>query len=414
MLKFGYLTCISFIKLEGAYYDMSNVIAESSGSTFSRLVAWEVFNFMCVEHGKAEFDNSGILNFKGYNDSGKSTMLRALDVLMYNIKPNMQTSFIQDDKDYFRVMAYFDDGVIILRDKYINGQSLYEMYKDGNCIFSTKKGTQLTKVVGVPEVIETYLGLISHDNMLLNSRSCFDKQLLVQTTGSENYKFLNAVLKSEELAIAGELVNTDKNKLLGDISATEAELSVYKKQTEGAQGITEGMVIALQGLDRNCDVYDEELSGLGRVVETYNSAISVPDIPEMTQIDSSRVSALAQVTGYVTELGSLKIAPEISAIDQSRLVILGELYSKFAELGATKVAPEVGEIDKSRLDMLSSVYSAVKAVEGIDAVLAKNDKDLEELNSLCVEYEKEMAIQGRNYVKCPNCGTLVEAGTHVD
>lgn len=289
---------------------MSNVITESSGSTYSRLVAWEVFNFMCVEHGKAEFDNSGILNFKGYNDSGKSTMLRALDVLMYNIKPNMQTSFIQDDKDYFRVMAYFDDGVIILRDKYINGQSLYEMYKDGTCIFSTKKGTQLTKVVGVPEVIETYLGLISHDNMLLNSRSCFDKQLLVQTTGSENYKFLNAVLKSEELAIAGELVNTDKNKLLGDISATEAELSVYKKQTEGAQGITEGMVTALQGLDKNCDVYDEQLSGLGRIVETYNSAISVPDIPEMSKIDVSRVSALAQITGYVNELSNLKIAPE--------------------------------------------------------------------------------------------------------
>lgn len=393
---------------------MSNVITESSGSTYSRLVAWEVFNFMCVEHGKAEFDDSGILNFKGYNDSGKSTMLRALDVLMYNIKPNMQTSFIQDDKDYFRVMAYFDDGVIILRDKYINGQSLYEMYKDGTCIFSTKKGTQLTKVVGVPEVIETYLGLISHDNMLLNSRSCFDKQLLVQTTGSENYKFLNAVLKSEELAIAGELVNTDKNKLLGDISATEAELSVYKKQTEGAQGITEGMVTALQGLDKNCDVYDEQLSGLGRIVETYNSAISVPDIPEMSKIDVSRVSALAQITGYVNELSNLKIAPEINTIDQSRLAILGELYSKFAELSAIKVAPEICKVDKSRLEVLSSICTAIKAVEGIDAVLAKNDKDLDELNNLCVEYEKEMAIRGRNYIKCPNCGTLVEVGTHVD
>ena len=147
-------------------------------STYSRLIKWEVFNFMSIEHGECEFDDKNIVNLKGYNDSGKSAMLRALDVLMSNMSPQKQVEFIQDDKDFFRIIAYFDDGVSILRDKYINGQSLYEMYKDGTVIFSTKVGNALARVSEVPEPIRNYLGLIQYDNTVLNSRSCFEKSCL--------------------------------------------------------------------------------------------------------------------------------------------------------------------------------------------------------------------------------------------
>ena len=41
---------------------------------YSRLEFWEVWNFMSIEHGKCEFDERGIINIKGYNDSGKSAM----------------------------------------------------------------------------------------------------------------------------------------------------------------------------------------------------------------------------------------------------------------------------------------------------------------------------------------------------
>ena len=169
---------------------------------FSRLLSWEVFNFMSVEHAICEFDDSNIVNIKGYNDSGKSAMLRALDVLFSNMKPTKQIDFIQDGKEYFRIVANFSDGVSILRDKYINGQSLYEMWKDNNCIFSTKKGNALTKVTEVPQPIRDYLCIVSYEDIVLNSRSCFEKQLGVQTTGSENYKLFNTVLKSEEIAPA--------------------------------------------------------------------------------------------------------------------------------------------------------------------------------------------------------------------
>ena len=134
---------------------MSEVSEVKNESVYPKLLCWEVWNFMSVEHGKAEFDERNIVNFKGYNDSGKSAMLRALDVLMSNIKPTKQVEYIQDGKDYFRIIAYFDNGVTILRDKYINGQSLYEMYKDNQAIYSTKNGKNLTRVSEVPQSIKT-------------------------------------------------------------------------------------------------------------------------------------------------------------------------------------------------------------------------------------------------------------------
>ena len=156
---------------------------------YSRLLGWEGWNFMSIEHAKVEFDERNIINFKGYNDSGKSAMLQALKVLMSNSEQTKQVLFIKDDKEYFRIVAYFDDGVMIMRDKYINGQSLYEMYKGKECIFSTKQANgALTGVNKVPDPIQEYLGLILYDNTCLNARACFEKQIGVQTTGSENYK----------------------------------------------------------------------------------------------------------------------------------------------------------------------------------------------------------------------------------
>ena len=46
-----------------------------------------------------------------------------------NLYPNKQAGYITHGKEYFRIIVAFDDSVVIVRDKYKNGQSLYEMYK---------------------------------------------------------------------------------------------------------------------------------------------------------------------------------------------------------------------------------------------------------------------------------------------
>ena len=266
---------------------------------YSRLVSWEVYNFMAYSHAKCEFDERGIVTIKGYNDSGKSAMLQALNVLMFNIKANQQVGFIKDDCDYFRVVAYFDDGVTILRDKYINGQSLYEMYKDNEVIFSTKQGKALTRVSGVPEPIEQYLGLISHDGTCLNSRSCIEKQLLVQTTGSENYKLLNVILKSEELAVATQMLNDDKNKVLQDINSTDSKLQSAKELIGVGLDLSEDLILHLERLDKNCDDFDGMLSILKTVKGLSENISSIVISPQLDVVDCGQIDSLICIKNII-------------------------------------------------------------------------------------------------------------------
>ena len=242
---------------------MAEELEQLSVPKESKLLYWEVYNFMSLTHAKFEFDEQGIINILGYNDSGKSSALRALEVNMYNRFPQSQLSFIQSGQDYFRVISVWSDGVVIIKDKYLNGQGLYEMWKGDTCLYTSKKNGVLTKIADVPLCIQEYFNLVKFEDSYLNSRSCFEKQFLVQTTGSENYTALNTVLRSEELSTAGSLINADRNKLASDISVADTELSVYRSQYKEGIEITEELVSTLKRHDELLDVSDERLSSIG-------------------------------------------------------------------------------------------------------------------------------------------------------
>lgn len=387
----------------------STVVQEVSQQTgYSRLVSWEVYNFMAYTHAKAEFDEKGIVTIKGYNDSGKSAMLQALNVLMFNIKANQQIGFIKDDCDYFRVVAYFDDGVTILRDKYINGQSLYEMYKDDQVIFSTKQGKALTRVSGVPEPIEQYLGLISHDGTCLNSRSCIEKQLLVQTTGSENYKLLNVILKSEELAIATQMLNDDKNRVLQDINSTESRLQSAKELAGVGTALTEDLIVHLERMDKNCDDFDSMLSVLVTIDNLSKNISSIVITPELSAVDCGQIDSLLSIKSLINNLSSIPNLPELPVIDTSDLDLLYSVQSILAELSTIPEIPSLGSIETDQFDTLTKI---VEIYESLSSLNTEEDEIKNRLLQLDEEMKKcasQLEEYGKVVIRCPNCGTVYD------
>lgn len=384
---------------------MDTVVAENV-NPYPRMLWWEVFNFMSIEHGKCEFDDRNIVNLKGYNDSGKSAMLIALRVLLYNDNPTKQVSFIQDDKDYFRVLASFEDGVQILRDKYINGQSLYEMYKDGKCIYSTKSGNTLTRVTSVPKPIADYLGLVMYDRICLNARSCFEKQIGVQTTGSENYKMFNTVLKSEEIAVASTLLNNDKNKLSSDIEATDYELQTKKNMLGSGDKITETMVNYLKEHDSNLDSLECKESSLNSIVNILSSLSEIPNIPEISIIDYSRLNSLVSIKGIVEKLSGVVIYPEVSVVDNSRLNTLVNIRNIVNGLNSIKLAPEIQVLNNERLLALQSISEIISKIDDCNSRINDYDNKLAALSNELEILQKELANKGVHMVKCPCCGQV--------
>ena len=220
----------------------------------SKILGLELENFMSIKEAKLVFDETNILNLKGYNDSGKSAITRALDVLLFDSYKRAQKNFITHGEHYFRIKLHFDDGVTIVRDKYLNGSSLYEMYSEGQLIFSTKVGNTLTQVKDVPLEIREYLAMTeTSEGNYLNSQSIYDKQFLIQTTGSENVELLNGVLKLKETGLATTAIKNDINQLSSSINGLLADIESIKISLERYEDLDEGFIILLSDLDSKYD-----------------------------------------------------------------------------------------------------------------------------------------------------------------
>ena len=60
---------------------------------YSKIKEVEVFNFMSFKHARLVFDETNILNLKGYNDSGKSAILRAVVVCLTDMYKRAQNKY---------------------------------------------------------------------------------------------------------------------------------------------------------------------------------------------------------------------------------------------------------------------------------------------------------------------------------
>lgn len=385
---------------------MADVVENSATtSQYSKIVSYEVWNFMSIAHALVTFDDRGILNFKGYNDSGKSNMLRALEVCLFNKYPTQQNKFIRDDCEYFRIVVRFDDGVSILRDKYANGKSLYEMYSGANCIYSTKQNGVLTKVADVPEEIATYLGMISYDGIYLNSRNCYDRQLLVETKGKENYDFLNSVLKSEELSVAGAMLNADKNKLLSEKTRYEAEYDLVSKGADTLIGVTEETVAKLEELDKSVDQLTGQRTILESMLGLRAQLGTIPNIPELNGVDTNRLSMLESLIENKKTLDSLPNIPSMKELSISKLEQLDNierLHTQLDSLQVTKVElPEVNPDNILLLEKLISLNAELNRLDGernmIEAGLEQTSKEIAELQKATTH----------KVLVCKNCGNVL-------
>lgn len=389
---------------------MAEELEQLSVPKESKLLYWEVYNFMSLTHAKFEFDEQGIINILGYNDSGKSSALRALEVNMYNRFPQSQLSFIQSGQDYFRVISVWSDGIVIIKDKYLNGQGLYEMWKGDTCLYTSKKNGVLTKIADVPLCIQEYFNLVKFEDSYLNSRSCFEKQFLVQTTGSENYTALNTVLRSEELSTAGSLINADRNKLASDISVADTELSVYRSQYKEGIEITEELVSTLKRHDELLDVSDERLSSIGSLKETMEKINGIVDIPAIPSVSLEQLSVLTSIIDSSKQLTGIPDIPALNLVSVGQLDLLSEVLNANKALSGIPDIPLIASVNYEQLESLSGILKCLSSCDENSRELQDIDASLARLKTESEDIETRIKDFGIKTVRCKNCGALVEVG----
>ena len=398
----------------------------------SKITAIELYNFMTVKEGRLEFDDSNVLNLVGYNDSGKSSVTRALEVLLYDAYSNDQVNFIRDDEDMFGVGLEFDDGVAINKYKYATGQSEWEMLKDGKTLYTNRLESGIASISGVPEVIQNYLGVVKDDitGTYLNVRRNSDKAFLVQTTGGDNYKILNSILRADILANTVKKLNEDRNKLQVDINSNSITLNTLKGELESIRVLPDEFIGSLKTLtkvirdnkskvDALLNISDKEQAYNGvvvwdevkpvdisnymlleTVVEAYNATLTViPD--ELSTLDVDRLSILESIVEAKKGL-DIVIPDSLPVVDTSKYDLISSIMEYSTSLD-TYIGEELDLIDIEKLNLIRNVGEAFNTLyhetNTLTSVETQHREVLSELKTLSVQHGFQI---------CKSCGTVVE------
>lgn len=380
---------------------------------YSKISSVEITNFMSFKKAKISFDETGIINIKGYNDAGKSAILRAIAVCLMDMFKHKQAKFIRHGEEYFRIVVNFDDGVSILRDKYLNGQSLYEAYKNEELLFTTKQGNRLSRIEGVPKPIQEYLGLCITDSTYLNYQSCVDRLPVVDTSGSENYQMFHEVLRMEEIYRASNMINLDKNEVGNQIKMIEIELERDQVLLERCGDVSQEFIDEIEKLEKESvktNSKQEKLNSIADIVVRYDSIV---ELPKIEKIPTDRLSKVYSIGSIIKTIDSKKEIPSVKKVSVERLSSLYSIGKRIKELEGYMVIPEIPRVDENLIAKRNKLNSIVKKYR----VLVDREKDCNVIDNKLNEAKNklnelvELAKQkGIEFTKCDNCGCYTVVG----
>ena len=377
---------------------------------YSKITTVELINFMSFKKAKVTFDETGIINLKGYNDSGKSTIERAMAVCLMDMFKRKQLKFIRHGEDFFRVVISFDDGVSILRDKYSNGQSLYELYRGGELVYTTKQGNKLGKVDGVPEIIQDYLGLCPIENGYLNYQSCVDKLPVVDNTGSENYQMFHEVLKLEEIYRANAMINADKNELGSRISEIEYAISRDEVLLNDCGDVTQDFIDEVQKLEDTSKETNDKKCLLDTVKEAEQGYSRIKDIPEIKMIPTKRYGSLLKIKEDFGKYSSIRELPVVDKVSTKRLETVLGIAKAYSIVSKDDSIPAIKKIDTNKEKLLISVVKEFKGYAKASNSCKELNNALEKARKSLDEIISKASEQGMQFTKCKNCGSYVVVG----
>lgn len=398
---------------------------------YSPLISITLTNFMSfpsctVEYATGseedtEFHPEGILNIKGFNDSGKSALLIATGVCLLNAYPRDQKSFIREGTDFFRVVCRFADGVSIIREKYADGRSLYEMVSESDGIlYTTRSGDMLTNVEGVPAPIEKYLGLFADGTFYLNMRRRTDPMLLVNTSGSENFTMLNSVLKTAELSEAAKDASNQANVLANELSDKQVELYGVESELKGIWE-TEEFLDSLLFQSTNEDELTAYVAGLSEASTlgtTYvNSPQPVPAhvLDALHPIDSTLLGVFSSALESIHTLHDTPHPlPLPQGISPRILATLESALASCSLLSAIEVFPDAVESYFDQCSLNSAPYEGFRSLQTTIREYKELSEQYDKVSAIVRDLSDQLStemdsVRASGYVvgRCPSCSALV-------
>ena len=393
-------------------------------------------NFMSIKNADIAFDGSNIIDLCGYNDSGKSAVIRLIDIMFYNAYSTEQVHFIRTGEDFFRCVMTFTDGVEYERIKKSTGASIFILRKDGQEIYNNQTGRQIINTTGIPRVISNYLGVIRDDYTKeeLNVRRCTDRLFLINTTGGDNYKILNTILQSEALAETSTRLNTDKNRLQQEVVAKYNQLSALQTQREETPVVPTVALDTLIAEAARLEISSKRMEAIEQARTYKRERDSIVIAPHVSTINFDRYQKLTDIKGY-KQASEKSIFKAVSSVSVDKLQALFQLceykatahqpiqrkvstvsidlYQALSNLVALKAKVQAVEIpravetviDTGRIQAVKGLYAAYKEAKQRGEDWQEKQTAYEGVQSKLTEFARQYDL-----TICKNCGAVTAGG----
>lgn len=369
----------------------------------SKIVSLKIENFMSIKNGLIEFDESNIISLCGYNDSGKSAITRLLEVMLYNAYSTDQVKFITDGEEYWLGELTFSDGVVYTRRKYVDGKSLWELTKGDKVLFTNKLPNGTYAAMGdTPEVVERYLGVIQDEltGEELNVRRNTDKLFLINTSGGDNYKILNSVLRSDVLSSASKSLNEDKNKLNAEVNEKTTIKGVLQEQYDSYDVAPKEELDEVHTYISNLEESKARVTRLSLLMEENQRKHSISLFDTLTPVDTSRLEDLQDIFDLASQK-NIAIYDSVGKIETDRLSDLRNIMELSKKLTNTTF-DKLDKVDVDRIKDLKQLADVLNIYLTTQKSYKRVSKQLNDTRNQLLKLSQENGLK-----VCHNCGSIV-------
>lgn len=369
----------------------------------SKIISLKIENFMSIKNGLIEFDDSNIISLCGYNDSGKSAITRLMEVMLYNAYSTDQVKFITDGEDYWLGELTFSDGVVYTRRKYADGKSLWELTKGDKILFSNKLPNGTYAAMGdTPEVIERYLGVIQDEltGEELNVRRNTDKLFLINTSGGDNYKILNSVLRSDVLSSASKSLNEDKNKLNAEVNEKTTVKAVLQEQYDSYDVAPKEELDDVQTFISHLEESKGRVTRLSLLMEENQRKHSISLYDSLTPVDTSRLEDLQDIFELANQK-NIAIYDSVGKVETDRLAELRNIM-ELSKKQSNTTFDKLEKVDVDRIKDLKQLADVLNLYLAAEKSYKRVSKQLNDTRNQLLKLSQENGLK-----VCRNCGSIV-------
>lgn len=286
------------------------------GIDLKTLKAIRLINFQ--SHRNTLINLAGLGNLTvitGPSDSGKSSIIRALRLVFYNVPQGIGYIFNAEDK--CTVSLIYDDGTTVERIRSRGGINRYHIYDS-----ESKQGQVFEGFgTGVPLEVQQATGIrklkIGEQNFLLNLSEQLDGPFLGKSvSGPDRAKVMGKLAGTEEIDYANKVVGTDvyranrqKEGLDQDVTRLDGQIGKYgfisswEQSLEMSEAVLAGAktliarVEKLKTLKQQWQEVCVKVIALRNVVAHLQEVDKGLDLVRMTQDELTKGNALAALRG---------------------------------------------------------------------------------------------------------------------